>query len=518
MTEKEDLLILRDEPIVVEAPETAAWNILIADDDEEIHIVTKLVLNGVRFEGHSLNFLSATSGKETRKILDRWGDRIAIALLDVVMEDDHSGLELVKYIRETQKNQYTRIILRTGQPGQAPERTVITNYDINDYKEKSELTSQKLFSSILAALRSYRDIVAIDRNRLGLEKIIKASHPLFKLEHSIEAFATAVLDQLATLVDSGGNQQFVKHQGFAAVTSGKQFEVITGTAEFADSFHQPISELADPHIIELLDLAIQDKSSRYHEREYVGYFCSRVGIESVLYLRAPEVINEFDKHLVNVFATNITLAFDNIMLNRDIIDTQKEILYTIGDVVETRSHETANHVNRVSKYSVLCAQLLGMSLPDTELLQNASPMHDLGKIGISDSIMVKAGGLDHHELSIMKTHTVIGWEILNRSHRKILQAAATIALQHHENWDGSGYPNRLAGQNIDLFARITAITDVFDALSHRRVYKEAWPLEQVKDYIRGKRATQFDPVLTDLFLAHWKEFVEIMEQNPDSSY
>jgi response regulator RpfG family c-di-GMP phosphodiesterase len=515
MTNNDDLLVFSEDEKIEHAADSQAWNILIADDDEEIHVVTKLVLNGVLFEGHPINFLSAMSAAETIPVLEKWGDRIAIAVLDVVMESDHSGLDLVRYIRETQKNQSTRIILRTGQPGQAPERTIITSYDINDYKEKSELTSQKLFSSIFSALRSYRDIVTIDRSKRGLENIIKASHPLFKVEHSLEAFTAAVLDQLSSLLHTDESLLYIKHQSFAAISAGNQFEIVTGTPEFKAYLHHPISDIAELHIRDLLNTAIQTKASGYYPDEYVGYFQSRLGVESVLYLKTAAPISDLDKHLVDVFSTNITLAFDNIMLNQDIIDTQKEILYTIGDVVETRSHETANHVNRVSKYSVLCARLLGLPAEDCELLQNSSPMHDLGKIGIPDSIMIKPAALDHTELAIMRTHTVIGWEILNRSHRKILQAAATIALQHHENWDGSGYPNRLVGEQIDIFARITAITDVFDALSHRRVYKDAWPLEKVREYILSRKGIQFDPNLTDLFIANWDSFVEIMLRNPD---
>jgi response regulator RpfG family c-di-GMP phosphodiesterase len=262
---------------------------------------------------------------------------------------------------------------------------------------------------------------------------------------------------------------------------------------------------------------VHDKTGRCVGDEYIAYFQSRMGVESVLYLKTARPLTDMDKHLLEVFSTNITLAFDNIMLNQDIVDTQKEILYTIGDVVETRSHETAHHVDRVAKYSALLAELRGLPAAEIELLHNASPMHDLGKIGIPDSIMIKPGPLEASELAIMKTHTVIGWKILNRSRRRILQAAATIALQHHENWDGTGYPNRLAGEEIDITARITAIADVFDALCIERIYKKAWPLDQVKDYIESKRGSQFDPRLTDLFLANWDRFVDIMVRNPDQS-
>ena len=150
------------------------WKLIIVDDEEEVHDVTRLALNGFTFADRPLEFLSAFSGEEARSVLAEHSDA-AVVLLDVVMETEHAGLDVAKYLREELHNTSIRIILRTGQPGQAPERAVITNYDINDYKEKTELTSQKLYTLMYAALRSFRDITALESSRRGLEKIIHAS-------------------------------------------------------------------------------------------------------------------------------------------------------------------------------------------------------------------------------------------------------------------------------------------------------------------------------------------------------
>ena len=201
-----------------------------------------------------------------------------------------------------------------------------------------------------------------------------------------------------------------------------------------------------------------------------------------------------------------------LTLNREVIETQLELLTTLGEVIESRSHETANHVRRVAAYSVLLGRKLGLSAEDLLLLEAASPMHDVGKIGIPDAILQKPGRLTEEEYEVIKHHTVIGQRILRISDRKLLASARTIAMQHHERWDGTGYPCGLKGEEISLLARISAIADVYDALSTGRVYKLAWPQERVLDFIRQERGGMFDPHIVDLFLASLTEVGEIRER------
>ena len=198
-----------------------------------------------------------------------------------------------------------------------------------------------------------------------------------------------------------------------------------------------------------------------------------------------------------------------IEMSRSLIAAQKEIILKLGDVVETRSHETGNHVQRVSEYTYLLAQLCGMSEYEALDIKLASPMHDVGKIGIPDSILSKPGTLTVEEFAVIKTHTVIGYSIFNKSELPVLKLAAEIALCHHENWDGSGYPNGISGKNIPVNARITTIVDVFDAVSHSRVYKEAWDFDQTCIYIKKNSGIMFDPELTELFLCNIDQFVKI---------
>ena len=191
-----------------------------------------------------------------------------------------------------------------------------------------------------------------------------------------------------------------------------------------------------------------------------------------------------------------------IKLDKEVIETQREIVATLGEVIEARSQETGGHVQRVASVSRFLGEQVGIDDDHLELLEAASPMHDVGKIGVPDAILNKPGKLTPEEFEIIKTHTTIGQEILNRSNRELLKIAADIAHQHHERWDGKGYPNGLRGKEISIYARITMLADVYDALSSERCYKKAWPEEKVLGYIASERAKAFDPELVDIFLGN----------------
>lgn len=209
---------------------------------------------------------------------------------------------------------------------------------------------------------------------------------------------------------------------------------------------------------------------------------------------------------------DVTELFD---LNEEIWQTQHEMLSLLGEVGETRSHETGNHVRRVAKYARLLGELYGLEEEENRLLYSASPMHDIGKIGISDAILLKPGKLDPDEYEIMKTHSAIGYDILKNSSRPLLKAAAIIAYEHHEKWDGSGYPNALRGNEIHIYGRITALADVFDALSCERVYKKAWPMEKIIELVLSERGKHFDPDLVDMFMENIGRFKEIAHKYQD---
>lgn len=181
-------------------------------------------------------------------------------------------------------------------------------------------------------------------------------------------------------------------------------------------------------------------------------------------------------------------------------DTRLQIVRRLGRAAEFRDNETGLHIVRMSKVSALLGEAAGMDAGQCELLLNASPMHDIGKIGIPDHILLKPGKFEPHEWEIMKTHATIGAEILSGDDSELLTMARDIALSHHEKWDGSGYPNGLAGEDIPLVGRIVALADVFDALTSERPYKKAWSTEAALAYLNEQRERHFDTRLVDLFL------------------
>lgn len=203
-------------------------------------------------------------------------------------------------------------------------------------------------------------------------------------------------------------------------------------------------------------------------------------------------------------------------LNKEIEATQKEVIFTMGSIGESRSKETGNHVKRVAQYSKILALHYGLSSKKAHMLKQASPMHDIGKVGIPDAILNKPGRFDAHERTIMETHAKLGYDMLKHSQRPLLQMAAIISYEHHEKWDGSGYPHGKKGEDIHIYGRITALADVFDALGSDRCYKKAWDDEKIFALFKEERGKHFDPKLVDIFFEHLDEFLKIRETFKDT--
>lgn len=365
---EEDLVFLdEDEDVGGSLPSGPAWNLLIVDDDPGIHSITRVVLGDFEYDNCPVNLISAYTAREAWEILQTQND-IALVLLDVVMESDSAGLDLVHRIRRELGNHHLRIILRTGQPGLAPERKVIIDYDINDYRAKSELTADNLFSTIIAAIRGYKDLTTI-------------SHLYDKLKTSYEA-------------------------------------------------------------------------------------------------------------------TVVVLA----------------------DVAEFKDTDTGDHVLRVKRFSEDLARHLSLEGPYQHLVSDdmisriglASVLHDVGKVGIPDRILQKPGKLDAEEWDVMKTHAELGAQMLSKAGAMVgeesyLSVGAIIAGNHHEKFDGSGYPKGISAQEIPIEARIVAVADVFDALTSKRPYKEPWPIEKAVALLRENSGGHFDPTVVEAFVAVLKK-------------
>ena len=498
------------EPRQVSGP--PPWTVLVVDDEPEMHAVTKLALRNFRFADRHLNFLTAYTAAEAEKLLRENSD-IAVMLLDVVMETDRAGLDLVRTVREHLGNQFVRIVLRTGQPGQAPEQQVIAAYDINDYKEKTELTAQKLATTMFAALRSYRDMRTIEANRRGLERVIGASAYIFSHEHS-QRFASTVLEQLTDLLGPGRGALYCKVTREGAALPA-HFPVAGATGTYRHMVDRNADEKLPPHIVASLRNALLSRHHVFADDHYVLHISDERGAQTLLYVGESWNLSDLDHRLLEVFCTNVAIAFENLHLNDELFDSQLEMIHLLAGAAETRSYETANHVKRVGLIAELLGQLYGMDEKTTEALRLAAPMHDIGKIGIPDAILNKPGAHTAEETRIMRTHAELGARLLSHSKRPLLKLAAEIALSHHENWDGSGYPNGLRGEAIPLGGRITMLADVFDALGSRRCYKEPWPLDDIRAFIVEQNGKKFEPRLVELLFDNWDRVQAMRGDLPD---
>ncbi|MEO3678474.1 DUF3369 domain-containing protein [Rheinheimera fenheensis] len=515
-----DDFLFAEEPEQVESTNHGSWKILIVDDEPEVHAVTKLALSDFSFQGKNLAFFSAYSGAEAKQLIAEHPDA-AIMLLDVVMETDDAGLLVASYIREQLHNEHVRIILRTGQPGQAPERQVIINYDINDYKSKTELTAQKLFTVIMSSLRSYRDILSLEQSRLGLEKIINASADLFS-SHSMEQFIDGVLQQLTSIIGCDENALLVSSSMVAGNISGDvsdphKLVVFAGQGEFERQEGKPVQDVLAPELLDAFEAALRSRGIVYRDNYLVAYCTSKFTHGSLLYISGlPGAITANQKKLIELFSQNVQIAYENVQLQHEIEDTQREIVYRLSEAVEHRSIETGNHVKRVAFICYELGKAYGLPEEEAERLMFAAPLHDVGKVGIPDGILNKPAKLQGQEWEVMKTHASIGYEILKNSKRSIIQAGAVIAQDHHEKWDGTGYPAGKKGDDIHIYGRIAALADVYDALRHRRCYKSAWSLEQVMAHIDNESGKQFDPKLVEIFKQRVDKLEAILQKYPDS--
>jgi len=508
MAENDDLLRLIDDPSDIDVLPRGRrpWVVVVVDDDPLVHEVTRAVLADFRFEGRALEFLSANSAREAREFFVSRTD-IALALVDVVMETETAGLDLVRFVREEAGRTLPRLILRTGQPGLAPEDQIINRYDLHDYWEKTELSARKLITVVHSALRSYRDLLALETSRQGVQKLLEIS-PALQACQSLDAFAEQAMVHFLDLLgmDAATSRAVV---GFDL---GDELEVIRAwELDFQKGARLGRIDLCMP-----LMLPVRRTQEWCWD---AGCFEARLerreGPALYFHIECVMELSEEDGRLSGLMQHQAKVLLDNLGLWLEALGAQFETIHLLADAVESRSKETGAHTRRVGEIAWILAKALGLGAERAEVLRRAAPLHDLGKIAVPDHVLNKPGKLDAQEWEIMKTHSLVGYEILAKSPRGPMQVAALVARDHHEKWDGTGYPKGKRGNDISFEGRIVAVVDVVDALLSKRCYKTPWPLEDVLDLVREQSGKHFDPDVVDSFFRNLPEILAVRRAMPD---
>lgn len=305
----DDALILIPDDVADRSEFAGSWTIAVIDDDPAVHQGTRYALSGFALDGRGLELLSAHSAAEGRVLLAARPD-VAVVLLDVVMETDDAGLRLVEYIRNDLKNETVRIILRTGQPGEAPERRVIVDYDINDYKAKTELTADKLFTSLTASLRAYQQLKRLDETRRGLEIIIDAA-PMLLDQKSMQRLAEGVLTQVASLLNVDCAGILVLRENAAPPNP---FCVLAGSGCYGHYAQRASDWPLDADIQPIVEKAFADGTHSFGEYRSTLYVRTSSGSEIVALIEADRSLSGTDRSLIALFTSRLSIAFDNVIL------------------------------------------------------------------------------------------------------------------------------------------------------------------------------------------------------------
>jgi signal transduction histidine kinase/DNA-binding NarL/FixJ family response regulator len=361
------------------------WKIAIIDDDHAVHDGTRFALSDYRLNGQGLEILSAYSAADGRQLMRSHPD-VAVVLLDVIMETDTAGLDLVEFIREDLKNETVRIILRTGQPGQAPERRVIVDYDINDYKAKTELTADKLFTALTAALRSYLQLQRMLETRRGLEIIIEAASALFDFR-SMQRLAEGVLTQVSSLlnVDCAGIL-VLREPDY----SQEGFSVLAGSGCYSRFIGSDMSEILDQDLRQLVQEAFTRRRHEFSPQRSVLYIQTLSGREVVVVLEAARQLSDTDRALVEIFCSRFSIAFDNVILYEQLQRANAGLEERVAERTQdltTANRRLAAQWARLRQANSFKSEILGTVAHD---LKNPLSVI-LGRTEILKELIAKAG-------------------------------------------------------------------------------------------------------------------------------
>lgn len=436
-------LLFRDDDVQVlpGLATTNPWRVLVVDDDAEVHVATRLALCDISYLGRPLEFINVYSGGEARRLLSELDD-IAIILLDVVMETDDAGLRLVQHIRDELGWNETRIVLRTGQPGMAPERDVILRYDINDYKAKSELTDSRLFTTVVAALRSYRHLRSLEESRNGLRKVIDAAASLHQ-GRSMELFANGVLLQLAAILEVDSHSILCTHRHLG--DSG-DVALLAGSGRFANMSADVPNEVFGAEVNARLRDAMASQSSVFGIDYATIYLRTPHGREVIVYIETVRPFRDLDLALLEMFGHNISIGYDNLELYQELLEVNEDL--------ERRVAERTIDLRRFKAAVDHSAASILMTDPDG-FIEYANP-------AVSRSSLYPLDELIGRKVGLFKSGLV--------SEEKFAALWSTIRAGH--DWRGELLNRRRDGELYWEHVAISPVTDEQGTIAHYVAVKE----------------------------------------------
>ena len=386
----DDIIHLVDDPREAPPREARRWKVAVIDDEPAVHDGTRFALADYKLNGQGLEIISAYSAAEGRELMRKHPD-VAVVLLDVIMESDIAGLDLVQFIRNNLKNETVRIILRTGQPGQAPERRVIVDYDINDYKAKTELTADKLFTSLTAALRGYEQLQRMVQTRRGLEIIIEAASTLFDFK-SMQRLAEGVLTQIASLLDASCAGILVLREGQNA---HETFSVLAGSGCYSRFTGSAVSEILESELRKLVEEAFARRQHEFSAQRSVLYIKTMSGREVVVVLEAARHLSDTDRALVEIFCSRLSIAFDNVILYEQLQAANARLEERVAERTQdltSANRRLASQWARLRQANTFKSEILGTVAHD---LKNPLGVI-LGRTEILKEMIAGVGALDEN--------------------------------------------------------------------------------------------------------------------------
>lgn len=481
------------EPLLSEAVgirPTKPWVVLSVDDEVTIHDITRMMIEDFHFEGRPVALSAVTSGREAMAFMAEHRD-VALILLDVVMEQEDSGLEVARYVREELQNHYTRIVLRTGQPGQAPEEMVIRTYDIDGYSEKTDLCRQQLYSVLYSRLRAYRDICSLQRQRSSMEGVVHAIANLNSAQ-DLASFAAAILTQISTIISDDNSAIVVQRpSAYAVVQQRGGLNILAASGDYVGVVEGEELITRAPGVYTLIQQVLVARQDLHLGEQHLFYYHAPLGQESVVYINSSREISEQARSLLGLFATNIAITHQT-HLNRCEFDKICEThSATLSTMLAYRDRGVSPRVARVDASQL--AQAYGIAADVAALIGKAAHLHGLGKMLIPDDIL-QQDEITAAEWQLIRQQAQVGYEMLHATNSALLIMIATITQQQHERWDGQGAPQGLKGEAIDVAVRIIALLDRYDELT--RV--PSCSALAVRQQIEAEAGGRFEPRLVEL--------------------